>query len=211
MPPLTGVDGNATFTARRMDFALTGGQVGAIRLQNGSVVITGMGIPGRDTTQLQVKAVINSPLDQALALLDHPPLKIASKLGVAPDAASGQVRTDLALALPLHKDLDASELNVSASAQLRGAGLRGLPGQIDVSDGNFTLKVDNRGADLSGQAAVNQAPLTIDWRENFADNAAFKRRYHVQGTIDVQALRRFGLDLPIPATGSSAIDATMTE
>ena len=211
MPPLTGVDGNATFTARRMDFALTAGQVGAIRLQNGSVVITGMGIPGRETTQLLLKAVIDSPLDQALALLDHPPLKIASKLGVTASAASGQARTDLALALPLHKDLEASELNIWASAQLRGAGLRGLPGQIDLSEGNFTLKVDNRGADLTGQAAVNQIPLTIDWRENFADNAPFKRRYHVQGTFDVQALKRFGLDLPFPATGNSQIDATMTE
>ncbi len=211
MPPLTGVDGNATFTARRMDFALTAGQVGANRLANGSVVITGMGIPGRDTTQLVVKAVVDSPLDQALALLDHRPLGIAGKLGVPPSAASGQARTDLTLALPLHKDLDASELNVSATAQLRGAGIRGLPGQIDLSDGNFTLKVDNRGADLSGQGAINQIPLAIEWRENFADNAAFKRRYHVQGTFDVQALTRFGLDLPFPATGSSRIDATMTE
>ncbi len=211
MPPLTAVAGNATFTARRMDFALTGGQVGANRIESGSVVITGMGIPGRDTTQLSVKAVINSPLDQALALLDHRPLNVASKLGVTPSAASGQARTELTVALPLHKDLDASELQVSASTQLRNAGLRGLPGQLDLSDGNFTLKVDNRGADLSGQGAINQIPLAIDWRENFADNAAFKRRYHIQGTFDVQALHRLGLDLPIPATGTSQIDATITE
>jgi AsmA-like C-terminal region/Protein of unknown function len=211
MPPLTGVDGSATFTARRMDFALTGGRVGSIRVQNGSVVITGMGIKGRDTTQLVVKAAIDSPLDQALALLDHRPLGFASKLGVDPSNASGQARTDLTVTLPLHRDLDASELNVWASAQLRGAGIRGLPGQIDLSDGNFTLKIDNRGADLTGQGAVNQIPLTIDWHEAFAEHAAVKRRMHVQGTFDVQALPRLGLDLPIPATGTSEIDATMTE
>ncbi len=211
MPPLTRVDGNAIFTARRMDFALTGGRVGAIRLTDGSIVITGMGIKGRDTTQLVVRAAIDSPLDQALALLDRRPLGFAGKLGIDPTNASGQARTDLTLTLPLHRDLDASELNVWAAAQLRDAGIRGLPGQLDLSDGNFTLKVDNRGADLSGQGAINQVPLTIDWYESFADHATVKRRFHVAGTFDVQALTGFGLDLPIPATGTSQIDATMME
>jgi AsmA-like C-terminal region/Protein of unknown function len=211
MPPLTRVDGSATFTARRMDFALTGGRVGAIRVADGSVAITGMGIKGRDTTQLVIKAAIDSPLDQALALLDHRPLGFASKLGVAPANASGQARTDLTITLPLHHDLDASELNVQASAQLQGAGIRGLPGQLDLSDGDFTLKIDNRGADLTGQGAVNGIPLAIEWHESFAEHAAVKRSYHVAGTFDVQALRRLGLDLPIPATGTSQIDATMTE
>ncbi len=211
MPPLTGVDGSANFTARRMDFTLSGGRVGGNRVQNGSAVITGMGIKGRDTTQLVVKATINSPLDQALALLDHRPLGFASKLGVDPGNASGQARADLTLTLPLHRDLDASELNVWASAQLQGAGIRDLPGQLDLSDGDFTLKVDNRGADLSGQGAIDQIPLTIDWYEAFSEHAAVKRRLRVQGTFDVQALNRFGLNLPIPATGTSQIDATMTE
>ena len=210
MPPLTGVDGSANFTARRMDFTLSGGRIGGNRVQNGSAVITGMGIKGRDTTQLVVKATINSPLDQALALLDHRPLGFASKLGVDPGNASGQARADLTLTLPLHRDLDASELNVWASAQLQGAGIRDLPGQLDLSDGDFTLKVDNRGADLSGQGAIDQIPLTIDWYEAFSEHAAVKRRLHVQGTFDVQALNRFGLNLPIPATGTSQIDATMT-
>jgi hypothetical protein len=211
MPPVTGIDGSATFTARRMDVVLTGGRIGGNQLSNGSVVITGMGIKGRDTTQLLLKATIDSPLEQALAALDHPPLDVAGKLGVAPSAASGQVRTNLTLALPLHKDLDASELNVGATAEMQGAGIRGLPGQLDLSAGDFTLKVDNRGADLTGKGAINQIPLAIEWHENFADDAAFKRRYHVQGTVDVPALRGLGLDLPFPATGSSQIDATMLE
>ncbi len=211
MPPLARVDGSATFTARRMDFALTGGRVGAIQLDNGSVVITGIGIKGRDTTQLVVKAAVNSPLDQALALLDHRPLGVAGKLGVAPSDASGQARTDLTLTLPLHRDLDASELGVRASAKLQGAGLRGLPGGIDLSDGDFTLKVDDRGADLTGRGALNQVPLAIEWHQTFADGAAAEQRYHVQGTFDIEALDRFGLDLPIPATGSSEINATMTQ
>ena len=212
MPPLTGVDGNATFTARRMDFAVTGGQIGAIRLQNGSVGITGMGIPGRDTTQL----------------LGQGGRQLAARPGAGParsspaqdrEQARGGTRRrlrpgpDRPLPHPAaaqgSRRLGAERLGRTRSCATPAFGA--WPARVDVSDGNFTLKVDNRGADLTGQAAVNQIPLTIDGRENFADNAAFKRRYHLQGTVDVEALRRFGLDLPIPATGSSAIDATMTE
>ncbi len=211
MPPLTGVDGSATFTARRMDFALTAGRVGDIRLDNGSVVITGIGIKGRDTTQLLVMAAIDSPLDQALGLLDHRPLEVAKKLEIGPGDASGQARVDLTLSLPLHRDVEASELRILASAQLRNAGIRNLPGGLDLSDGNFTLKVDNSGADLTGRGALDQIPLAIEWRENFADSAPFKRRYRVQGTIDAEALHRLGLDLPVPATGSCEADATLVE
>jgi hypothetical protein len=115
------------------------------------------------------------------------------------------------LSLPLHRDVEASELRILASAQLRNAGIRNLPGGLDLSDGNFTLKVDNSGADLTGRGALDQIPLAIEWRENFADSAPFKRRYRVQGTIDAEALHRLGLDLPVPATGSCEADATLVE
>ena len=48
------------------------------------------------------------------------------------------------------------------------------------------------------------------WRENFGD-AAFKRRYRIEGAPDLAALRRLGLDLPVAAEGSVGVDATITE
>ena len=53
-------------------------------------------------------------------------------------------------------------------------------------------------------------PLRLDLRENFGD-AAFKRRYRIEGAPDLAALRRLGLDLPFAADGSVGVDATITE
>jgi hypothetical protein len=211
MPPLTGVDGSATFTARRMDFAVVGGRVGEVVVDAGSVVITGIGIKGRDTTQLEITAEIDSPIADALALIDHPPLGFAGDLGVAPGSASGRARTQLAIGMPLHRELDKSEVRVKASADLVDAGLGGLRGAFDLTDGRFRLTVDNEGADLAGEAALNRIPLAIEWRENFADDAAFKRRFHLQGLLDAEDPQRLGLELPVQAQGSFGVDATVLE
>jgi uncharacterized protein YhdP len=211
MPPLTGVDGNATFTARRMDFAVAGGRVGEVVVDAGSVVITGMGIKGRDTTQLEITADIDSPIADALALIDHPPLGFARDLGVAAGSASGRAQTHLAIGMPLHRDLEASEVRIKASADLVDAGLEGLRGGFDVRDGRFRLTIDDQGADLAGEAALNRIPLAIEWRENFADDAPFKRRFHLQGQLDAADPQRLGLALPVPAQGSFGLDATVLE
>jgi hypothetical protein len=211
MPPLTGVDGSATFTARRMDFAVARGRVGEVVVDAGSVVITGIGIKGRDTTQLEITAEIDSPIAGALALIDHPPLGFASDIGVAPGSATGRARTRLAIGMPLHRDLDESEVRVRASADLVDAGLEGLRGAFDLTGGQFRLTVDDEGADLAGEAALNQVPLAIEWRENFADDAPFERRFHLQGRLAAEDPQRLGLELPVAAQGSFGLDATVIE
>ena len=84
MPPLVGASGSATFTGQRMDFAVAAGHVGDLAVDQGSVTITGIGIEGRDTTRLEVATQVRGPLEQALDLIDQPPLGFAGKVGIAP-------------------------------------------------------------------------------------------------------------------------------
>jgi Protein of unknown function/AsmA-like C-terminal region len=208
LPPLVDARGRATFTGQRMDFALAGGRVGDLALEQGSVTIAGIGIEGRDTTQLQVATRVRGPLEQALAMIDRPPLGFAGKLGIASDAVTGHVVTDLRIGMPLHRDLEPSEVRVAAESTISDAALAGT--LVDLSDGQLTLRADNAGVDLVGDAVVAEVPLRLELRENFGD-AAFKRRYRIEGTPDLAALRRLGLDLPIAADGSVELDATITE
>jgi hypothetical protein len=211
MPPLTEVAGSATFTGRRMHFEVAGGRVGEVVVDQGSVVITGIGIKGRDSTQLEIAAQITAPLPAALALIDHPPLGFASDLGIAPDDTSGQASTSLDIGMPLHRDLDESDVRVAASAELRDVGARGLRDRFELSAGQFALTVDNQHAELVGEAAINQTPLAIQWRENFAADAAFERRFQLSGTVDAAASERFGLALPLPVAGAVGVAATVVE
>ena len=208
LPPLEGASGSATFAGQRMDFGVAGGHVGDLVVEQGSVTITGIGIKGRDTTQLEVATRVRGPVAQVLELIDRPPLELAGKVGIAPDAAAGDVVTDLRIGMPLHRDLEPSEVRVAAEATITDAALAGTP--VDLSDGQLTLSVDNDGVDLVGDAVVAEVPLRLDLRENFGD-AAFMRRYRIEGAPDLAALRRLGVDLPIAADGSVELDATITE
>jgi uncharacterized protein YhdP len=209
MPPLVGVDGRATFTGQRMDFAVASGHVADLALDKGSVVITGIGIKGRDTTQLDIAAQVTGPVDQALSLIDRPPLGFASRVGIPPDAASGRVVTDLRIGTPLHKDFEPSEVRLAVDATITDGALAGEP--LDLSDGQLTLSVTERTAELAGEAVIEGVPVTLQARETLGDAAGIDRRYRVEGSPDAARLRELGLDLPITLDGEVGIAATVTE
>jgi hypothetical protein len=208
MPPIVGVKGSATFTGQSMNFDVSAGHVGDLVVDRGSIVIKGIGIKGRDTTPLEIVTHVSGPVAQALELIDHPPLGYASKVGIAPEAAAGRVAADLRIGMPLHRDLEPSDVRVAAQATIADGALAGTP--VHLSDGQLTLTLDNHGADLVGNATIEEVPLRLNLRENF-DDAAFERRYRIQGVPELATLRRLGLDLPIAAEGSVGVDATITE
>jgi Protein of unknown function/AsmA-like C-terminal region len=209
MPPLVGVSGTATFAGQRMDFAVAGGHVGDLAVDHGSVVITGIGIKGRDTTQLEVATHVAGRLPQALSLIDQPPLGFASKIGIAPDAASGRVVANLRIGMPLHKDLEPDEeARIAADAIITDATLAGQP--IDLSNGQLTLRINQRTAELAGEAVVQGVPVRLQVRETF-DGASINRRYQVEGSPDAARLREIGVDLPITLEGEIGVAATVTE
>jgi uncharacterized protein YhdP len=209
LPPLTGVDGSATFTARRMDFAIETGRIGDIALDDGSVVITGMGIPGRETTQLEVEARAAGPVRDILALIDHPPLGLAAKAGLSPADAAGMANVQLAIGLPLHREVSDEEVRVAASATLREAAIR--TASVALRDGTLRLDVDEEGFDLAGDALVEDIPLQIEVRENFADDAPFERRYRARGVVDAAAIADLAGDLPLELAGAVGVEATIVE
>ena len=86
-----------------------------------------MGIPGRETTQLEVEARAVGPLRDILALIDHPPLHLAAKAGLSPADAAGTARVDLAIGLPLHREVSDEEVRIAASATLTDAAICARP------------------------------------------------------------------------------------
>jgi uncharacterized protein YhdP len=208
MPPLVGVDGRATFTGQRMDFAIASGHVGDLAVEQGSVVITGIGIKGRDTTQLEIATRVAGPLQQALSLIDHPPLRFASKVGIAPEAASGRVITDLRIGMPLHRDFEPSEMRVAADATITDGALTRQP--LALSHGQLTLRINERMAELAGEAVVQGVPVKLQLRETLG-GAGVDRRYQVEGSPDVTLLRELGVELPITLEGEVGVALTVTE
>ncbi|MGI9502222.1 MAG: DUF3971 domain-containing protein, partial [Geminicoccaceae bacterium] len=212
MPPLDETAGSAVFDADRMAFDVFGGNSADVTVKGGSVTITGMGKPGKLTTQLQILAEIESSVDRALALLDSPPLEIAQELNIPPEATSGRVNANLEVRMPLHDGVTEEEAVILAEATLDGLAIQRLPkldGDVRLDQGTFGLTLDEEAIQLDGKAAVNGIPLDIDIIEPLEEGTA-TRRIHLAGRLsrdqlDAQGLPTNGLD------GELGFKAAVTE
>lgn|GEM_PF-3757588 len=212
MPPLERASGNTVFDADRMLFDVEGGRNAGVALKGGSVTLTGMGKPGRLTTQLHVQADVEGTTRQALALLDYPPLEVAKDLEVAPADVAGQVTASLDIRLPLHRGVTGEEVVVLAEAELADLAINRLPklgGDVRLDQGVFSLIVDEDGIRLDGRAAINDIPLAIDVVEPL-EEATATRRIGLSGRLNRDQLDAKGL--PIDGLdGGVGFEATVTE
>ncbi|MGI9436528.1 MAG: AsmA-like C-terminal domain-containing protein, partial [Geminicoccaceae bacterium] len=212
MPPLTGGSGEVTFNADRMDFTVDSGDNAGVSLEGGTVTITGMSEPGQLETQLQVLADARGSIDQAMALLDHPPLEVAKDLEIAPAQTSGDVTVKLDIRMPLYNDVTDDEVDVLADAVLSNAGINGLPRLGDdvlLTKGAFDLRVEPDVVRVDGSAEINGLPLLIEVREPLVEEAA-KRRFRLNGRLARGDLEAAGLNVD-GLDGEIGFDATVTE
>lgn len=212
MPPLEKAVGTATFDADRLHFDVTGGNNAGVELTGGTVTITGVGKPGRDTTQLQVLADAQGPVDQALVLLDHPPLDVAKDLEIAPEQTSGDVISRIDVRMPLHDDVTEEEVTVVAEAELGNVAISGLPRLGDdvlLRVGDFQLSVGEEAIKLNGTATIADLPLNIDIEEPLIEGTA-KRRILLTGEVSPSTLEDLGWTMS-GVDGALAFNATLTE
>jgi uncharacterized protein YhdP len=213
MPPLEAAVGKVSFDADRMHFDVESGRNAGLELRSGTVTITGMGKPGKLSTQLQVLADIRGSIDDALLLLDHPPLEVAKELSIQPSTTSGQFTTRLDVRLPLHDDVTEDEAVVLAEADLSDAALDGLPklgDDVQVRNGQLKLSVEDEKVTLAGTADVNGIPLSIDILEPRDEVSDQHRRIGIAGLINTDTV---GLPARLSDSVAGEVDvkATVTE
>lgn len=191
MPKVRHTMARATFDTKRFDIFVTRGEALGLAVKKGTIFLTGLDV--RDQ-YADIDLHVVGPLRNALELVDSKPLGYASRLGIKPASTSGQAATDLHLYFILENDLTLDRIDVSASAAIEDALLKKMVFDQDVADGRLNLRVDKKGLDVTGKAAVDGTPLSLAWRENFDDKTAFRSRYEMEGMVaDVTRLDAIGL------------------
>ena len=100
MPPVSGVDGSAHFTGDRLDIAMSGGRIAGIDASHGKALLSDI---QSSLPRMAVTVEAEGPVTDALALLDHPPLRLVSKSDLHLSQAGGTVHTLFALDFPCSK------------------------------------------------------------------------------------------------------------
>ncbi len=204
LPPVEGVDGTGRFTGNSLALEMSGGRIGDVTASRGSALLSDFySAEPRLSTMIEAEG----PVDEALALLDHPRLALVTKTGLQPSGAGGRVQTLFTVSLPLIGSLTAEQVDVSAVARLQDARLDGIAGLVDLTEGALSLGVDNRSMDVRGTARLQGMPATISWQEGIGDDAPLARRFDVSTTVTPEGQAALGLDLAPHVQGSLAIEA----
>jgi len=181
LPPVRNVAGHASFDSRHMDLTIDSGVLGDIAVSQGALTINGF---DADAQSIDIGLSIDGPLATALSVLDSPPLGFMHKLGIDPKTVGGHNAARLNFDFPLIKDLLSSQIVYAAKGNLVGVAVAQAVGPRDVTDGTLALTVNKAGMTLAGDARLSGVPLTVDWRESFADSSKVRSRIAFKGTVD---------------------------
>jgi hypothetical protein len=209
LEPIRKVSGSAVFDGDRLEFTPTGGWLRGLQVTGGSLLLTEL---GHKVEWLTVDVPVAGPLRDVLGVIDAKPLGYAHDIGVDPAKVAGRVETRLHFRLPLLAALRLAQVEYAVEARLAGVGVAGAVLGRDISDGDFTLAIDKKGARLRGGARLADVPARLDAELLFHVKQGPRARYRVAAALDDAARRRLGVEIaPERLGGPIALDAGFTE
>jgi uncharacterized protein YhdP len=207
LPPITDVQGHASLDGPDLKFRVSEGREGALRIGETSVDILDM--PGQ--SRIEIAGTVSGPVRAALEVLDHERLNLLERVDLDPASASGEVATELSVAIPLVGEITFERIAIGATADIRQGGVAKFLLDRDASDMNLALTVDTDSLTLAGPLRLAGVPAIMDWQEDFTGEAEVRTRLDLQlPEVDAAGRRALGLDLAPYVEGPLGVGAVAT-
>lgn len=208
LPPARNVTGSAVLKRERLVFTIRKAELEGLRAKSGSVKLIRL---DTDNERAQIDLVIHGQLQSALRLLDHPALKLAGRVGIDSDTVSGEIATRLVFDFPLALGTGLDEVSIGAAANLRGVAIPAFIQGQGLSNGDLTLRVDKTALEVKGTAKLGPTNVTLEWYEDFADDAKIRRRYRIQGVLGEAERSALGIQLAPYLRGPVNVDLALLQ
>jgi len=197
MPPITDAAATGSFNATSFSANFMAGHVGGIQIDSGRLDIDGF---NKSVQTIKVDGNLRAAMPDALGLLDHPRLGYMKRLGIDPKASEGQTTCHITVVFPADKDLVFEQVDLTAEANLVGAGIKRVMFGKDLDDGNLGLKLTRKAMTIEGTGRFAGIPAAITWNQNFIP-ADFNTKIQLQGTAAEDQRKALGADLSPYVTG----------
>jgi hypothetical protein len=157
LTPVEQVRGVATLDAERFEAHVTSGELGGLHLSAGAVDIRFRGGP----PWLKVGADVAGPVQNALAVIEHPPLEIPQAIGIPASNVDGKSSSHVEIELPVKHGVRSSEVAVRVTSELHETRIADLLGTT-IEGADLQVRVDGRHVDVDGEAAIVGLPVAVD-------------------------------------------------
>ncbi|MBC6444278.1 MAG: AsmA-like C-terminal domain-containing protein [Alphaproteobacteria bacterium GM202ARS2] len=187
MPMAQAVDGVAYYDNTSMILAIASGRLLERVVLDGSRVSL-LALDSEDE-QAQVALRVEGPLEEVLAVLDHPPLHALEKLGFTGEATgslSGRLSGRVFFDFPLLSDLSVEQLSVSAQGNAYRLRLQKGAEGIDVRGDGLALTLNEDKMLLEGNVLVGDMYVRGSYEERFGDDESYRRVYRGEGLLTPQ-------------------------
>ncbi|NTU76953.1 MAG: hypothetical protein HGA90_03970 [Alphaproteobacteria bacterium] len=189
-----------------MDVRLSGGGVGALRIQPHTIQLTDFQKP---VQYIVIPLKFTGPARDVIKLIDSPPLGYAKAIGLKAEDGEGRVEGTLNMRLPLLNALLMKDVELSAEAKISDFASKKLVPGLELSQGQLALNLDKKGFTLNGPTALNKVPMQINWQYRFGaeesapDNPRMQAT--VAGNVTGEQWTQLGLDFTEKQKGPAAV------
>ncbi len=197
LTPLTGVTGTGTLTGDTFKADVNSASVGPLAISGGHAVVPNLHMHG---TQGNITAHVEGTVADILALIDRKPLQYPTRFHIRTASAKGTAAVNLAVRIPMLRDLRVDDIGISVKAVTSGLSLA-LNDHATISNGNVNFVIDNSSLHALGTVSLGGANLGIDWTEAFRPKGAVTTHLHVNGILDDAARTALGLHTAEYLTG----------
>jgi len=198
IPSISHLSAAATFNENELVFTINSGEAGTLRVSTGSLKVSG--IRNKKET-LSISGTVLGPIRTTLEFLSHKQLGFLSRLGLSSVGASGTHTTQFEISLPLLDSLKLSDINLTASSDIKDLTLQNVFLGHPISSGNLSLNISNGGLSVAGSIRYAGATTRLIWIEDFTENTKIQRRIEAS-LIATSAVRNIiGVEFPYLVQG----------
>ncbi|CAI3924664.1 Uncharacterized conserved protein YhdP [Commensalibacter communis] len=157
-----------------------------------------MWITGLDNHQETgiISTDIQGKLQDIIALLYEPRLRLLSRHPLPFKHPSGDVKTTLKVKLPLKKKVKIEQISIQGHNEIRNAYLDNVALDRDFKNGSLTINVDTDHLELTGKGIFSVFPITLKYMQKFSHKSEQSITETAQAKLDItpDSLKKMKVD-----------------
>ena len=193
MPLVHDIYGTAKFSPQSIIIKIDKGVSDGVIVNKGTVNIYDL---NKYNNYISIDLQGNSSVRDALKLINNPPLKLTSGMGLKPDDIEGNVDVRLKLDFELRQDLDNKDIKVDVKADLADLHSDKLVAGHLVKAEKMQLDVNGKGWSLVGDAHFDDIPVKMKIKDDFAQKD-YLSKCNLFFVLDDKIKKALGIDWKI--------------